>query len=568
MASLHLRFMKIIRKHLVPILLFLVIVLAGVLRIWNLGNNPPALTPDEASLGYNAYSILKTGKDEYGKALPIIFKSFGDYKPGLYVYLAVPFVAVFGLSEFAVRLPSALFSILAVFLIYQVTRLLFPDRPRLGLISAFVLAVTPWSIYFARGAWEVNVALTLTLGGVYFFLKAQKNAWHIISSVFCFSLTFLTYQGAKLSTGLVIVILTALYWKNVVGFLKASKKQVVLSLFLGLVITTPIIFSLFSGQTGRLTVFSIFSYTRPVEYVQNILDQGGEKLGSKNYYLFHSEALNFKMGILTRWFNHFSGKFLFTEGDWMNPTHSAPYQGVLLLTDILLLVFGIAALARRGSTKESWFIWLWLILSPLPAALSRDQIHAVRALNMVAPAVIILSLGFDKLLDLLRPLKYKFALYVLFVMFYVLGFLYFAYAYYIHVPSHNSQYLEYGYKQVVETVSKIQKNYATVKVQQSFAQPYIYFLFYEKYDPAKYQKTAELADSGLKGDVGYVLRLDNIEFAPIDWSINRKEHGVLFVADTIRIPPQDSIDPNLFKVVEEIKYLNNRDTAFRIVEVK
>ena len=61
---------------------------------------------DEAALGYNAYSILETGRDEYGQILPIIFKSFGDYKPGFYVYLTLPFIKVFGLNELSVRLPS------------------------------------------------------------------------------------------------------------------------------------------------------------------------------------------------------------------------------------------------------------------------------------------------------------------------------------------------------------------------------------------------------------------------------------------------------------------------------
>src|SRR3990167_2080459 len=108
------------RFIVIKIILLVIIIIAAILRLWNLGGNPPHLTPDEAALGYNAYSILKTGKDEYGQILPVIFKSFGDYKPGLYVYLTVPFVAIFGLTEFAVRLPSALFCILSVFLIFRI----------------------------------------------------------------------------------------------------------------------------------------------------------------------------------------------------------------------------------------------------------------------------------------------------------------------------------------------------------------------------------------------------------------------------------------------------------------
>lgn len=108
--------------------LIAILTLAAVLRLWNLSNVAPHLTQDEASLGYNAYSILKTGKDEYGQLFPVIFKSFGDYKPGLYIYLTVPSVAIFGLNEFAVRLPSALAGIISVYLVFLVSNLLFKEK--------------------------------------------------------------------------------------------------------------------------------------------------------------------------------------------------------------------------------------------------------------------------------------------------------------------------------------------------------------------------------------------------------------------------------------------------------
>ena len=100
------------------IALIFIFALALFLRIYKLGSCPVGFLWDEAALGYNGYSILKTGRDEYGKFLPIIFKSFGDYKPGLYVYLTVPSIAIFGLTEFSTRLPAAIFGSLTVLLIY------------------------------------------------------------------------------------------------------------------------------------------------------------------------------------------------------------------------------------------------------------------------------------------------------------------------------------------------------------------------------------------------------------------------------------------------------------------
>ncbi len=545
-------------------LLVAILVIAAFLRLWKLESIPPSLTPDEASLGYNAYSVLKTGRDEYGKLFPVIFKSFGDYKPGLYVYLTVPSIFVFGLNEFAVRLPSALFGIISVWLIYLIVKKLF-QKENFAFIAAFIASVTPWLIYFSRGAWEVNVSLALTLLGIYFFLKSLHTTYYILHTAIFFALTLVCYQGAKLSTGIVVLLLVAIYFKKVI---KLEPKKVLISVVLGLLISSPILLSLVNGQTGRLEVFSVFSYRRPAEYLKAILDQGNEKVGDLSYYLFHSEVLNFKRGILGRYFNHFSGRFLFFEGDWSNPRHSAPNSGMLLITDLILLLAGVYSLVRSKLNKEHWFIILWLLLAPLPSILSRDQVHAVRSMNMAIPLIIVLAFGLNQILETISRNEFKTILCLGSGTIYLVGLLYFFDSYFIHLSKHDSQLWEYGYKQVVEEVSKIQQNYKTIKIQQSFAQPYIYFLFYEKYDPAKYQKNAKLtvADSAL--DVGYVTQIDNIKFVPIDWSVNRGEKGTLFVADSIRIPPEDSKDENLFKVISEIKYLNGRDMAFRIVEVK
>ena len=100
------------------ILLAFIIIVASILRLWQLGKVPSSPDWDEVALGYNSYSIMQTGRDEYGKFLPIILRSFDDYKPALYSYLTIPSILIFGLNVFAVRLPSAIFGILAVIATY------------------------------------------------------------------------------------------------------------------------------------------------------------------------------------------------------------------------------------------------------------------------------------------------------------------------------------------------------------------------------------------------------------------------------------------------------------------
>src|SRR3989338_7108261 len=146
-----------------------IILIALVLRFYRLGNYP-ALNADEAAIGYNAYSLMETGKDEHGNPWPIHFQSFNDFKPGGYFYLVLPFVKVFGLNEWSIRLPNALLAIASVYVLYLLVLKIFGNK-KLALISALGLSVSPWHLHFSRGGWEVSTATFFILLGVYLFLR-------------------------------------------------------------------------------------------------------------------------------------------------------------------------------------------------------------------------------------------------------------------------------------------------------------------------------------------------------------------------------------------------------------
>lgn len=527
----------LIKKRLLILILFI----ASILRFWNLGTIPPGLTPDEASLGYNAYSILLTGKDEHGQLLPIIFKFFGDYKPGLYVYLSVPFVALLGLNEFAVRSPGALAGILAVWLLYQIVVLLFAkqkdqlptiNRKLLAMIAAFMLAISPWHIHFSRGAWEANVSLTLTLVGVFLFLKVPKKPLFRYFSVIFFALTFLVYQGAMLSTPIVIFALAISYNKNL-GQWFSLRKTPLLGLFVfGVLTVFPVGLIIFSNSIGKTVHLN-------------------------NFY-----------EILRHWFAFFSARFLFFEGDWQNQIYSIPNHGMMLLTDLLLLPLGLYVLIKNKLSQEKLFIILWLILAPLSAVLLSDQNWTVRSYNTIIPLVLISSFGFLYLLKVISKIKRLVLLatcYLVLFTFMTGASMYFLDAYFVHLPKHNAKYWFYGYKQVVEAVSSIQNNYDKIVFQQSDDQPYIYFLFYQKYDPKKFQEQSDLVRSQ-DGGVSYVQKLDNIHFQKFSWPYATGEKRTLLVGSPVAVPADYSEDS--YNLVSEIKYPDNFMTAFRLMETK
>ena len=183
----------------------LILVVAFVLRVTWLDKYPAGFTPDEASFGYDAYSILKTGNDQWGHTLPIVLESFGDFKSPLYAYLTIPSVAIFGLSKFAVRLPNALLGTLAVLVVYLLTKELFKDK-KLAVVAALMLAISPWHIMLSRGAFEANLTTFFLPLGILLFLKERYTLSAII-----LGLNLFTYHSAKLVTPLIVGFMVFLY---------------------------------------------------------------------------------------------------------------------------------------------------------------------------------------------------------------------------------------------------------------------------------------------------------------------------------------------------------------------
>ena len=548
--------------------LVIILLLATFLRFYNLSANRPSLTNDEAALGYNAYSILKTGHDEHGEYLPIVFKSFGDWKPGLYIYATIPSVALFGLTEFSVRLPSALFGVIGVFLIYLLSKYLFRSE-KIGLLSAFFLAISPWHLNFSRGAWEANLALTLLLAGTVLFLYSLRRPSLIFLSAIFFGLTFWTYQSAKVASVIVLISLTICYLKELKEF---SRKYLSWSFLIGSLLIIPIVLSLFSGKGGRLEVMSVFSYRRSEPYIEStILNQDNITEDSFVFKLFHSEEFNFVRGIAGRYFNHFSGRYLFIDGDWQNQKHSSPNIGYLLLLDMFFFVSGFYALFKNKK-REYLFVLAWLLLAPFASALSRDSIHGVRSLNMVAPLSITLALGADVLFSLSKKLRYYLGYLVVFIFgcLYLFNFFIYLDAYYIHGPVEYARYLMYGYKDVVREVIPIRKNYEKILFSQSYDQPYIYFLFYgvdssdEIYQPQKFVENRSFLPNGY-GDVGLVEDFANIEFRSINWPTDKNNDGWLIVGRESDFPLEEiDVSPD-YKVKRF--YYPDGSVSFIMVEV-
>src|SRR3989344_475143 len=238
--------MKYLKNNLIIIS---IITVAILLRFINLASIPVGFNDDEAAFGYNAYSILKTGMDEWGRFLPFpAFESFGDWKLVVYLYLTAISQFFFGLNEFATRFPSALFGVFAVFACYLLSKRLFDKK--VALLAALFLAISPWHIVASRNAFESDLLVFFITISTHFFLIGLNSKKFITFSFVGFVISFYVYRSAWLFLPLFISILIYTSRKQ----LKIQQTYLAKNLVLAFILLLPLLPTLltFKGQSRFL----------------------------------------------------------------------------------------------------------------------------------------------------------------------------------------------------------------------------------------------------------------------------------------------------------------------------
>lgn len=549
-------------KKYIPILLILV--LATVLRLWNISSSPSGLNADEAALGYNAYSLMLTGKDEHGHPWPVNLESFGDFKPAGYTYLLIPFIKVFGLTEFAVRLPSVIFGVLGVLGIYLFVSTSLSDPPpnlgggRKGVVladvSAFLLAISPWHLHFSRGAWEVNVSTTLIVYGLWFMVKwlEKPKLVYLALSTWHLALSLYFYQSSRIIAPLLGLGVLIIYFKN----FKKNMKQSISAVILLFILLIPLLFSIVkSDATSRLSGVGLLADTGPTERAKELRIQHGD-LKSLPSKLLHNRPIQYGLRFIQNYLDHFDGNFLFVNGDVIERS-KVPEMGLFYLTDFIFLIIGIVYLIKLNN-KYSKIIWLWLLVSPLAAAMTFQTPHALRAFNMVIPMTIIISMGLYSIKFLKgTPFRLERGLLFIIVIVYIWQVGDYLYKYHIRYPKEYPAAWEYGFKELVAYTESVKDKYPKIWVTDKYDQPYILFLFYSQYDPRKFQDNHTLTFRD-KFNFSTVRDFDKYHFENAPWDKVRNQRPALIVA-----APEDIPDRGV-GVIKTINFPNGLP-AFKIV---
>lgn len=538
-------------KNFTVLILLVIILLAALLRLYNLNAVPPSASLDEASIGWNAYSILQTGHDEYGYKFPIILRAYDDWRPALYVYLVIPFIKIFGLDVFAVRLPSVLLSLLVVLGSYFLVKNMLKESKNseyIALFSTFLLAVSPWSIYISRLGHEVNLGLFFVVFGVLSFLLSQTKRWYLVLSAIFFALSLYSYQSEKIFAPLAVLTLGAIYRKE----LYKIKKIVFVSIVIGLIVSVPILVASLSPQALiRFKGTSAFDSSNPLynESAKRLLEsrQRGDFIGE----ILNNRRITSLNIFLSQYFSHFNLQWLF--GNRGSESFKTPGLGLLYAFEAPFFLAGIFFLFKnKYSFKTKATISSWVLLSFVAPAVATQAPHAMRSYNVLPMPQILVGIG---ILEIGKFFPKKPAIILLGIL--VVSQLYYFWSQYFFVfPKVHSSSFQYPLSKAMPYVFNHHGEYKTVVIsnRDNLYESYMFFLFYSKYDPLTY-----LREGGTRsGGFAETHKIGKYEFRPIFWDEDKIRQKILFVGN-----PSDF--PKDIKTLKEFKDLDGK-TSIIITE--
>ncbi len=338
-----------------------ILVLAGVLRLALLSDNPPGLFRDEADKGYATYALIETGKDSSGRSWPLQIKSFEAYTSPFYHWLSIPSIRLLGLDIFSTRLPAALAGTLACGAVYLLGAAW--SSKKLGLMAALLLAISPWHLLFSRWA---NQGILMTL----FIPLALWATWKCLKESADNRMTLLGWVGLS-------GILWGISWNTY------APARLFIPLFMASIFMIQIGFSETKGADSlRLFLSGLVSLIAAGPFVLDIL-MNWEETQTRLEFLTGGQSFSFGL-FMKNYFAHWNPMYLILNGD-ANPRHHILGQGQLSWTEVVLWCFSIVGLIKTRGTWRGWLI-AWFILAPIPAAITNEGLpHALRTL-MIVPA--------------------------------------------------------------------------------------------------------------------------------------------------------------------------------------
>jgi 4-amino-4-deoxy-L-arabinose transferase-like glycosyltransferase len=545
------------------IILLLIFLVALFLRTYKLDSIPIGMHGDEVSIGYTAYALLQTGRDLNGVHLPLAIDQFGDFRPAGYYYLDIPFVALLGLNNTAIRLPSAIFGALLVILIYLLSKELF-KKESIALLSALLLALSPWHINISRATSEGVIAAFFVLAGMYCFVKAirtkQHQALFVITTIICFCVSFLFYHAARFFVPAFFLPFAAILLLKE----KFSKRNLLITgaVFILSISFLFILMSSIGKGTDRPLNVSIFNFPMGIA---GLTQQIGED-GRANPIItrsFHNKLYYYGRIFLENYFMHLSGDFLFVNTG--KPIrYIVPWSGNLYLFELPFLLFGSACLLVAGIKEKKYLLLIplmWITFGAIPGGLSWEDIPNVQRVSfMIYGLVMVTAYGFVEVTSLFKNKRIQTCFIALCVILFTYNVIYFFHNYFYHSPIHEPWHRSAAIPEVVLTTNELVKKFDKIIMTMEGNNNLIHHLYYSKFDPLEYK-----ALGYPKQEDG--LTIGNIEYRAYKCPLEGDPNSyVKQQTDVVYLVKEDCKLPKNSEVLKVIRHPDGT-TAYHVVRL-
>lgn len=520
------------------ILFIFILLIALFLRFYKLDQFPPSLNWDEISHGYNAYSIFKTGNDQWGTHMPIFnFRAYGDYPTTLNMYLTIPFVAIFGLNEWSIRLPSAILGLGIVILSFFLTQKLFNNK-KLSYLVMFLCAISPWTLFTSRAVFQSTIAQFFLLLGLTLFLYKKK----FLGAVF-WALSAYAYHNTRIISPLLFATFIFLYfpkfWKD---------KKIIFSIFIFSLLIIPNILNLImpSSRARGKWVFIIN------ENAINIINENRNKSNLPPFInrLANNRYTYFTGHVIKNYTDFFNPKLLFFKGSGQHQ-FNIPNHGILYFITLPFFYLGLFKVLFRIRYKNNLFLILWTLIGLIPAVITYGDFAVLRSFTIIPIPLIFISIG-------LLSLK-KISFYTIHLIIIIQSILYLN-NYFTQYPNQYSQSWQYGYKEAISYIKENQDNYKQIFISKKYGEPHEFLLFYLPYNPEKLLKNDIVWD--FHDNWYWVDKIDKYNFIN-DWEVLEKTKDIKEKTLLITSPYNYNQENKLLKTIN----FKDGKPAFHIVEI-
>lgn len=458
---------SLFKEYKGEVFLFFIFMIGSFVRLFAIGRFPNALNVDEASSGYDAFSLMKWGVDRAGNPYPVYLYAWGSGQSVLYSYLMIPVIAVTGLTEYGIRLPMAITGAISLYVFYYLIKNIF-DNKKYGIIATAFFAICPWHIMKSRWGMECNIfpdlillaSLLLVLG-----LKKEKTGLQVLAFVV---LAISSYSYGTSYLFLPVFVLGTL------GYLIYKKeltiKKSIIYLLVMFVLCIPIIVYIFINTFG-LEQITIGKVTIP-KLLVNRYDEVSTVFSGNIF----ENCVNNLLETL---------RILILQNDKLE-WNAIPQYGLFYLISIVFFVIGLRACIKKY--KENNFnqiMNIWMISAIVLCAFCVANINRINIIMI--PCVYYIVVGLFEFLT-----KYK-QLTVCIAVIYMVLFIEFMYSY---VNKDYNKYYTFtsGVEDVVDYCKLLDVD--NIYCKYSFKEPFMYFMFYGQEDVREYLDTVEYFEEG------------------------------------------------------------------------